>query len=127
MKKIIFLTAFLLFIGLSRSQSQSLQNTHWKSLFAAPINDTAIFNFAKDTSNMTSSKGVEIVRSIFHVTNDTLTIKDIGGEIACGDEPGIYTYTITKTTLKLMVVTDPCDGRANSLSGRIWARTWNNK
>ena len=123
MTKNICLAACLIFIGFAQTQAQSLQKTQWKSLFAAPINDMAIFSFAKDTSNITNSKGMEIVRSIFHVSHDTVTIKDVSGEIACGDEAGVYTFTITKTTLKLMVVTDPCDGRANSLSGRVWART----
>lgn len=122
MKKIICLAGCLIFIGFTQSHAQSLQKTQWKSLFAAPINDTGIFSFGKDTSNITNSKGAEIVRSVFHVSHDTVTIKDVSGEIACGDETGVYTFTITQTTLKLMVVTDPCDGRANALSGRVWTR-----
>ncbi|HEY4967798.1 MAG TPA: hypothetical protein VII28_15440 [Puia sp.] len=123
MKKIICLAACLIFIGFAQTQAQSLQKTQWKSFFAAPINDTGIFSFAEDTSNISTGKGAEIVRSVFHVSHDTVTIKDVSGEIACGDEVGVYTFTITKTTLKLMLVTDPCDGRANSLSGRVWERT----
>lgn len=122
MKKSILAAACLVFIGFTQSHAQSLQNTHWHTLFSAPINDSATLNIYMDTSNITNSKGIEIVRSIFHVSHDTVTIKDVGGEIACGDEMGVYTFTMTKTTLKLMLVTDACDGRANSLSGRVWTR-----
>ena len=123
MKKNICLAACLVLIGFAQTHAQSLQKTQWKSLFAAPINDTAIFTFRQDSSYITNSKGVEIVYSIFHVSHDTVTIKDIGGEIACGDEVGVYTFTMTKNILKLLVVTDPCDGRANSLNGREWVRS----
>jgi hypothetical protein len=123
MKKTSWLSAFLLCIGLAPTQAQSLQKTKWKSLFAAPINDTATFTFKRDTANITNSKGMEFVYCIFHVSHDTLTIKDIGGQIACTDEVGLYTFAITGKVLKLMVITDPCDGRANSLNGREWVRT----
>jgi hypothetical protein len=123
MKKTIQITICLVFVAVALSQAQSLQKTQWKSLFAAPINDTAIFTFRQDSSYITNSKGVENVYSIFHVSHDTVTIKDIGGEIACGDEVGVYTFTMTKNILKLLVVTDPCDGRANSLNGREWVRS----
>jgi hypothetical protein len=123
MKKNICLAVCLVLIGFVQTQAQSLQKTQWKSLFAAPINDTAMFTFARDTSYITNSKGMEIVYSIFRISHDTVTIKDIGGEIACGDEVGVYTFTMTKNILKLLVVADPCDGRVNSLNGREWVRT----
>jgi hypothetical protein len=71
---------------------------------------------------MTNSKGREIVRSVFHVSHDTVSIRDIGGDIACGPEVGVYTYHINKNILMLMFVNDPCDGRAHALIGREWVR-----
>ena len=64
----------------------------------------------------------EIVRSVFHVSHDTVSIRDIGGDIACGNEVGVYTYRITKNIMKLMFVKDSCEGRAHALIGREWVR-----
>ena len=122
MKKITFLTVCLLFFGFIPSQAQTLQKTQWKSVFAEPINDTATLNIGADTSNITNSKGTEFVRSIFFLSHDTVIIKDIGGEISCGDETGAYTFTITGNVLKFMLITDRCAGRAHSLDGRSWVK-----
>jgi hypothetical protein len=121
MKKLICSTC-LLFITLSNVQAQSLQKTRWKSFFAAPINDTATLTINRDTSIISSSKGIELVRSNFRVSHDTVSISDIGGPIACLDEPALYKISNSGTVLKLTIISDPCDGRANSLSGREWIK-----
>ena len=123
MKKVSCLITVLISIGLSHSHGQSLQNTHWKSLFKEPINDTATLNIGLDSSNITNRRGVQIVRSFFLISHDTVSIKDIGGEIACGEELGFYTFTITGDVLKFKLITDPCSGRGESLDGRAWIRT----
>lgn len=122
MKKSILLVFCLACIVFTQIHAQTLQKTEWKSSFAAPINDTATLTFNQDTSIITTSQHMELVRSIFHIYHDTVTIKDIEGPIACGDEEGMYTFTNSGNILKLKLISDPCDGRANSLSGREWVR-----
>jgi hypothetical protein len=126
MKKYFFLAICLVCMGLLKIQAQSLQSTKWKSLFAAPINDTAILTFNSDASvTITNSKGMELVRSIFHISKDTVSINDVEGPIACPDGAGFYKFTKSGNFLKLMIINDPCDGRANSLSGREWIKVAN--
>jgi hypothetical protein len=122
MKKSIFLAVTLALIGFSQTHAQPLQKTRWTSEFDVPINGTALFSFGRDTCNITNSRGREIVRSVFHVSHDTVTIRDIGGDIACGPEVGVYTYHISKNILILMFVRDSCEGRAHALIGREWIR-----
>ena len=122
MKKTISLFIGLLLIGLAQISAQSIQSTQWKSFFAGGINDTATISFRNDTSIITSSKGMELVRSVFHTSHDTVSINDIDGRIACLDGAGIYKVSIMGNILKFTIITDPCDGRANSLSGREWTK-----
>jgi hypothetical protein len=122
MKKLISLAIGFIIIGLTQVHSQSLQGTQWKSFFEGSINDTATFSIMQDSSIITNSKGMELVRSIFHVSHDTASINDVTGMIACLDGAGIYKVSNTGNTLTLTLISDPCDGRANSLSGRKWVK-----
>jgi len=122
MEKSISLLIGVLFIGLTQVNAQSIERTQWKTFFAGHINDTATITFNQDTSIITNSKGMELVRSVFHTSHDTVSINDVAGRIACLDGAGIYKFSSSGNILKLTIISDPCDGRANSLSGREWKK-----
>lgn len=120
MVKIIFSFCFIVAMC-STANAQTIQNTVWKSFFAAPINDTATLTVGSDTLTILSSRGIALdVASIF-IIKDTIKINDVRGPIKCSpDEKGIYLFTSDNGKLVLNIISDPCDGRANALSGRQW-------
>ncbi len=122
MLKIITLSVLLIAVQ-NNSHAQTITNTVWKSYFGAPINDTATLTIRNDSSSITNSHGMTVVMSTVHVSNDTISIVDVAGPIKCQqDATGIYSYTISGDKLILHVVSDDCDGRANSLSDRQWMK-----
>lgn len=58
------------------------------------------------------------------VTGDELTIRDLGGELAClsPQDQGTYKWSESGTTLDLDVVSDGCDGRRFVLLYAPWTR-----
>ena len=125
MTKVLFLCIALVALC-STSSAQNIQNTVWKSYFAAPINDTATLVIGNDSITISNSQGMTVVKSTIHVNNDTILINDVGGGVMCpSDEQGVYSYKMTSNKLALHIITDPCDGRANSISDREWLRKEN--
>ena len=105
------------------SNTQTIQNTVWKSYFADPINDTATLAIGNDSITISNSQGMTVVKSTFHINADTITINDVEGAIKCSpDESGVYHYTLSADKLVLHLISDPCDGRANSISDREWMK-----
>ncbi len=120
LKVALFLSVCMIALQ-STSNAQTIQNSVFKSYFAAPINDTATLSIVKDTMTISNTGGMTIVKSIVHLSNDTITITDFAGRIKCSpDDNGVYIYKISAGKLVLHVITDPCDGRANSISERDW-------
>ena len=123
MLKIILFLCVVMIALQSTSNAQTIQSTVWKSYFAAPINDTATLAIGKDSITISNSHGMTIVKSTVHIGNDTITINDVEGPIKClPDDNGVYSYKVSPDKLILHVITDPCDGRANSISDREWMK-----
>jgi len=123
MIKIILFVCVVMLALQNTSNAQTIQNTVWKSYFADPINDTATLSIANDSITISNSHGMTVVKSIFHINADTITINDVEGAIKCSpDENGVYHYTLSADKLGLHLISDPCDGRANSISDREWMK-----
>ena len=123
MIKIILFVCVAMVALHNTSNAQTIQNTVWKSYFADPINDTATLSIASDSIIISNSHGMIVVKSIFHINADTITINDVEGAIKCSpDENGVYHYTLSADKLVLHLISDPCDGRANSISDREWMK-----
>ena len=123
MIKIILFVCVVMIALHNTSNAQTIQNTVWKSYFADPINDTATLSIVNDSITISNSHGMTVVKSTVHFSSDTITINDVEGAIKCSsDENGVYHYTLSADKLVLHLISDPCDGRANSISDREWMK-----
>jgi hypothetical protein len=123
MKKIILFTGLFLTATVSHLHAQSINNNNWKAFFGDPFNDTLIIHIHGDSSFVTKSSGEVLVRSKYTIAHDTLTISDYGtGEYTCPDMDGKYKINLNGDNLILTLIEDPCEGRANSISGLKWIK-----
>ncbi len=111
----------LLFATGGGLQAQTLQNTSFK-LYVDQLNDTITLHVVKDSSWVTQGRGGVVVRSLFTVSKDTLTMQDYEGQYACPGQKGVYTFKLTENSLTMYLVADPCDGRVGTINGAKWIR-----
>src|SRR5215475_10368345 len=109
---------FVLFLSATanRLQAQSLANTAWK-FYVEPLHDTLTMHIGADTSFSTSSSGEMIVRSLWKQVKDTVKINDVDGMYPCTAGEGVYRVSIEGDYLSFVVVSDPCNQRADALNG----------
>lgn len=62
-----------------------------------------------------------LVVASYLVATDTITFRDESGPAACPTGPGRYLWSLNAETLRLRLVSDPCEGRRTALS-TIWTR-----
>ena len=122
MKKLAISVMFLLAAGFCRLQAQSIENSAWK-FYVDALHDTLTLHIGKDSSFVTTSVGDVVVRSAFRTAKDTLKMKDVAGEYACPDGEGVYRFTIQDNWLSFFLVSDPCTGRSEAISGTKWKKT----
>jgi len=122
MKKLSLLVVFALVAGIFRADAQSLHNTAWKT-YVSGLNDTLTLHISGGgTSFVTLSNGDVVIRSVFHVSGDTLSMSDFDGQYACPSGAGKYTYSIKEDKLTMKMITDPCDQRGPAIDGVAWDR-----
>ena len=110
----------MLSVGIA--QSQTLQNTRWKSYYAV-INDTVSVVIDTDTFRSNSSNGTNLVTSWISITNDSIFFADVSGSgtICPLMDTGLYTFTIENDTLAFIPVYDSCMQRSAVLSSTpLW-------
>jgi hypothetical protein len=107
----------------AQSQAPSLKNTNWR-LFVADINDTLTLHIKSDSSYVTNGAGEAVVRSVCKVSADTLCLTDYDGQYACPNATGKYKINLSDDagTLTLLLIEDPCEGRANAINKVKWMR-----
>lgn len=128
MKKIALLT-FVLLIGLlsgqvqAQSQASSLKNTNWK-LYVPDLNDSITLHIQVDSSFASTGTGDVVVRSVCHLSGDTLSLVDYDGQYACPNATGKYKVDLSAdaNALTLTLIDDPCDGRVNAINKMKWTR-----
>ncbi len=121
MKKLILLIVVSLVAGFYHTTAQSLRNTAWKT-YITTASDSMTLHIGIDSSWVTTGGGDVVVRSLFHVSKDTLTLDDFDGQYMCPNQKGVYTYTLKDDKLVLNLVNDGCDGRATGINGIVWIR-----
>jgi len=123
MRKTSLLIGFLFIAGACKLQAQSLANTSWKTFVTAGLNDTLTMHFtSSDSSYVTLSSGEVVVRSVWKMSRDTITIRDYDGQYACQGQDGIYKLTITSDDILYTLINDACDGRAGAINGIKWQK-----
>ncbi len=95
---------------------QSLNGTAWK-FYVEALHDTLTMHIGADSSYTTSTAGEIVVRGSCKLSNDTLRIRDTGGEYFCPDGEGVYRITVDGDYMSFFLVTDPCNGRSDALNG----------
>lgn len=122
MKLIALLGLFLTGMSMgTRAQSPSLKNTSWR-LFVDQLHDSVTIHIRADSSFVTVSDGSVVVRSVFKVSADTLTLNDYDGQYACLDMRGSYKFGVADDVLSLVLIDDPCEGRVGTLQNSKWRR-----
>lgn len=116
---------FFVFVvaGTSRLQAQpTLKGTAWK-FYVDGLHDTLTMHITADTSYTTTSAGEVVVRSVSKLQNDTLRIRDVGGEYYCPDGEGVYRITIEGDFMSFFLISDPCTNRSDALNGIKFRKT----
>jgi hypothetical protein len=128
MKKAFLFTTFLIGVLLTtcthaQSQTPSLKNTNWK-IFIPDLNDTITLHIKTDSSYVTGTTGDAVVKSVCKVSGDTLSFTDYDGQYACPNATGKYKINLSDdgNNLTLILIEDPCDGRANAINKLKWIR-----
>jgi len=116
--RLFAITIVVLFLsaGANPLRAQSLANTAWK-FYVEPLHDTLTMHIGADTSFSTSSSGEMIVRSLWRQVKDTVKINDLDGMYPCTAGEGVYRVSIEGDFLNFIMVTDPCNQRADALNG----------
>jgi hypothetical protein len=122
MKKITLLVLVLSFAGVTSLHAQSLSNTNWKTYIGDPLNDTITLHIKTDSSFVTGKSGEVMVRSLFKLSTDTLTLTDVDGPNACPAQAGKYKLGLTVDTLIFTLISDDCEGRAGVLNNLKWKK-----
>lgn len=121
MQKLTLLTIVLLMTAVTNLKAQTLQNTSWK-MWIGELNDTLTIHIGKDSSFVTDGAGEVVVRSVWKVTKDTVSLLDYEGKYACLNDKGIYKVGVTNDVMTFALISDPCEGRVNSLDGSKWIK-----
>lgn len=119
MYKIIFFCIAFCFISNYSLSAFSLENTTWK----ATVQGQSIYMlFHSDTLFVKGNPDdTYIVISTYLLSNDTLQITDLPGSGRCDHSIiGVYRYSIKGNYLDIILVNDPCENRAYSLSFLLW-------
>lgn len=110
MKKIIF---FLLVTFLFNGLYAQLANTKWKGTLNLDSPMDVVFNFTKDTLEVTSvDDNSSLETNIYSVQDSVLSIQKLYGQSQCDSAAGKYIFSISGNQLTLNVKNDPCDSRA---------------
>lgn len=112
----------LILTGMSMgTQAQSLKNTSWR-MFIDQLHDSLTIHIRSDSSFVTASDGSVVVRSVCKLSGDTLSLTDYDGQHACPDMKGSYKVSVTDEFLTMVLIDDPCDGRAGALNNSKWRK-----
>jgi len=103
------------------SQAQSLKNTSWR-MFVDQLHDSLTIHIGTDTSFVTAGDGSVVVRSVFKVSGDTLSLSDYEGQYACPDMKGSYKIGVDSDLLGFLLIDDPCEGRVGTLNNSKWRK-----
>jgi hypothetical protein len=122
MKKLLAIALFLFAVTTASTlHAQSLTNSNWKCFFPQ-LGDTLTLHFRTDSSFVTNTVGDVVVRSLWKLSGDTVTLNDYDGQYACLNLPGRYLLVLADGILVFKLVEDNCEGRPGSLSEAKWTK-----
>jgi hypothetical protein len=100
--------------------AQTLRNTTWKALIPGPP-DSVSLHIGNDSSFAAIGEEV-MVKSICHISKDTLTLEDYDGPHMCPNTKGVYQFTLKDDTMVLKLLQDDCSGRGDAINGVVWRK-----
>jgi len=103
------------------ARAQSLKNTSWR-MFIDQLHDSLTIHIGADSSFVTASDGSVVVRSLWKMSGDTLSLTDYDGQYACMDMKGSYKIGVMSDQLGFTLIDDPCEGRVGTLSNSKWRK-----
>ncbi len=116
----LLLISFILMSYLC-SNAQGIQNTKWQT-FNAGLTDTVTVVIGVDTIEQYVHPDTILVKSWYTEVNDTVTLYDVSGLLACpSEDTGMYLYTVANDTLTITLLTDQCLQRSMVYDGvELW-------
>src|ERR1700760_974870 len=121
MRKIIFLSALIVFSGSLLAQ---LKNTRWKGTIKGDNPRNVILDFKKDSVSVYTISDSEIVETMTYVKDDTsFTLKKIEGQSDCDNSnTGKYKFRMRKDSMFVTIISDPCNDRSSALDQTKWIK-----
>ena len=114
MKKII--AALVIACSFQIADAQ-LANTSWTgSIETGNGSMNSLWKITADTSYFYNSDDNTLLDvSVFKVQDSTVSIRRVSGESSCGEEVGLYKFTVINGEFKLYLIKDDCADRAGAL------------
>ncbi|GAB2772941.1 hypothetical protein GCM10027275_14870 [Rhabdobacter roseus] len=95
--------------------TNDLANSKWSGTVHAPDPVACVFAFS-DNQFVCSVENAVLESMTYETKGDTLKIKKISGGSPCGEEVGLYKFSINDNVLKLDPIQDACEARPYSFS-----------
>lgn len=90
--------------------NNKLENTKWTGILNVPLPANVMLEFKKDMFIILVDENI-IETMSYKVTGDTLEIKKLEGGSPCGDEKGVYKFTVANDVFKVETIDDACGDR----------------
>jgi hypothetical protein len=117
MKKTLAPLIILIFCITSATHAQ-IQNTRWKGSLIMDSTVGVIWHFDKDTSRVITQSDSSVLETMIYKTEGGfLFLTRVSGISSCEKVTGKYKFDIREEKLYLKAVDDPCQDRADAISG----------
>jgi iron complex outermembrane recepter protein len=113
-RRLIVVLAALSIIGAGEAAAQQTPAGAYRS-------PNASLRLTADGNATVSGENGPLSITSYHITGDTLSLRDERASAVCSEEPGLYLWRIAADTLRLQVLTDRCEGRRAALATE-WTR-----
>ena len=95
-----------------------------RGTYTTAFNNMALEAQFSDSGTVTvKADNAVVVTGTFTIKGDEIELRDLSGPLACSsDQVGRYKWKLEDKTLTLVVVSDDCRGRTQSVASQPW--TW---
>jgi type IV secretory pathway protease TraF len=95
-----------------------------RGTYATTFNGMALeIQFADSGKVTVTADNAVVVTGTFTIKGEEIELRDQSGPLACNaDQVGRYKWKLEAKTLTLLLISDDCQGRTQSIAGQPW--TW---